>query len=185
MQNKYKPPDYNIDIDEGIFDFSHHGHCVFRPFCHEWQPGHRTDIIIFNKDKHLDEVTQNLNIGTSVPSIIRERIVKLVKDNWDAFCGEGCKRPILGYEFAIDTGTATPVCKYLNHSPQIHITSSFTFLYHQHIIISFPSSYFIIIFTSSSFQTHFHYHLITLHNHPLHHLFDIHPIHHTSYIIIT
>jgi hypothetical protein len=33
-----------------------------------------------------------------------------MKHFWDCFHGKGMQRPILGYEFSIDTGTATPVC---------------------------------------------------------------------------
>ena len=112
MQNKYKPPDYNIDIDEGIFDFEQHGHCVFRPHRQQWKASDRNDIIAFHHDTHHTELHQNLQIGKHVNPSLRTRIIALIKRNWDAFCGEGCRRPILGYEFAIDTGTATPVCEY-------------------------------------------------------------------------
>ena len=37
-------------------------------------------------------------------------MTNLIKKFLDIFAKESCKRPIIGYEFGIDTGTVKPVC---------------------------------------------------------------------------
>ena len=37
-------------------------------------------------------------------------ITDIIIEYWDSFAKEGTKRPILGYEFGIDTGGDKPVC---------------------------------------------------------------------------
>ena len=101
-----------MDTDEGIFDFSPHGRCMFRPTISKWENNTRTDIITFDDDRDMKELEKNLNIGNSASKETIQQITNIVKRHWDAFCSEGCRRPIIGYEFAIDTGTSTPVCKY-------------------------------------------------------------------------
>ena len=113
MQNKYKPPNYCSDIDEGIFEYPEYGRCAFKPSInHEWHEGDRTDIITFDEDRDAKELFKHLKIGSSVSPDDKDSIISMVKEHWDAFCSDGCRRPIIGYEFAIDTGSATPVCKY-------------------------------------------------------------------------
>lgn len=111
MTNKYKPPDYNTDIDEGVFSFEHHGRCVYKPKVTAWEESSRTDLIEFNDSKDMPELEANIKIGKGASESDRLEIIQMVQRHWDAFCSEGCRRPIIGYEFAIDTGTSTPVCK--------------------------------------------------------------------------
>ena len=119
MVNKYSPPDYNTDVDDGIFDIPDFGYCVFKPHVHkEWQEGSRTDIIIYDHKEDEEELLRNLKIGKSVDPATKDKIVHLVKQYWDAFCVKGCRRSVIGYQFAIDTGTSTPVCcKLPNYGP--------------------------------------------------------------------
>ena len=49
----YHPPLFSNDVDEGIFLFEELGRAVFQPT--PWKPGHRSDIIIFDKKNHDDE----------------------------------------------------------------------------------------------------------------------------------
>ncbi len=58
----------------------------------------------------MTELTKNFKIGKNVNSATRSRILKLVKSHWDSFCSRGARRPILGYEFTINTGNHTPLC---------------------------------------------------------------------------
>ena len=113
MQNRYKPPNYCSDIDEGIFEYPEHGKCAFKPAHNpDWDNGERTDLIEYDKMKDKTELMKNLKIGDTASAQGREHIIKMVIEHWDAFCSAGCRRPIIGYEFAIEIGTATPVCKY-------------------------------------------------------------------------
>ena len=103
----YQPPLFSNDVDEGIFLFKELGRAVFQPT--PWKPGYRNDIIVFDKKNHNDEFFKfkinNASVGAVLP-ILKNTL----KTFWDCFVTESIKRVILGYEFGIDTGNATPVC---------------------------------------------------------------------------
>ena len=109
VTSKYTLPDYSNDVDKGIFDYKCYGKCVFRPK-HSWDPGTRSDIITFKKTTDSEELTNDLRIGASASKPIRTRVIILVQKYWDSFAKKGCKRPIIGFDFSIGTGTAKPVC---------------------------------------------------------------------------
>ena len=146
MKNKFLPPDYNTDIGDGIFDYQHYGNCVFKPTPSKWKNHSRQDIILFNQQTHQKELYDNINLDNCSSLHYTSDIMNLIQQNWDAFCKDGCRRPILGYEFAIDTGTATPVCEYNSSSLLYTVYHSFseciiihTSYFHQVILISFIS----------------------------------------------
>ena len=59
-----------------------------------------------------------MKISDKVTDTIRNQLRQIIIKYWDSFCEEGAKRTILGYEFAIDTGDAKPVCcKKPNYGP--------------------------------------------------------------------
>ena len=60
--NRYIPIDYSTDIDNGMFDYSHHGNTVFRPTI-KWSEKPRDDINIFDESTDSEELNVNLNIG--------------------------------------------------------------------------------------------------------------------------
>ena len=104
--SEFEPEVYD-DVDEGGFMFENYGKSVFRSKA--WEPGHRTDII------HFDPVTDSklldsMKIRATAPESAKDMVRKLVTVYWDCFAEEGVKRPILGFQFAIDTGKHTPVC---------------------------------------------------------------------------
>ena len=102
--NKYVPLEYADDIEEGVFDFVHYGKTVFRPNI-QWKDRVRDDIIMYKKSAHEEEMTQGLKIGKSVDPTTKDSLIRLVTTYWDCFCEEGARRPIIGYEFAINTGS--------------------------------------------------------------------------------
>ena len=102
-------PEYATDIDDGIFEYSDYGNCVFRPNL-KWVDRKREDIIWFNEDNDAEELKKGLEIGSSINTNLRNSIIDIVKTYWDCFCKEGARRTILDYEFAIDTSTSKPVC---------------------------------------------------------------------------
>ena len=104
---RYKPPLYNKDVDEGIFLFESLGAAVFRP--KPWEPGKRTDFILFNKNLHSKEF-ESVKVNRKGAGALLSTFQAIVRAYWDCFAPEGIRRVILGYEFAIDTGDATPVC---------------------------------------------------------------------------
>ena len=115
--NKYVSLDYADDVNKGIFDFKHYGKTVFR-LNTKWKDRGRDDIIMYNKSAHEEEMNKGLRIGKSVDATTKDALIGLVTTNWDCFCKEGACRPIIGYEFAIDTGSSKLVCcKKPNYGP--------------------------------------------------------------------
>jgi len=108
-ENKYIPLDYGTDIDDGVFDFSHYGHTDFRP-TDRWADRDRTDIIKFDEAEDLVELQTNLKVGATVLPEYKVKVEEIIKKYWDCFCLKGARRPILDYEFCIDTGASPPVC---------------------------------------------------------------------------
>ena len=112
MKSMYQPPSENDDIDTGVFEFQKYGKCMFRPK-QPWSENPRSDIITFDDKRDHEELSKNFKIGSSpIAATLKARIVSIVKQFWDSFAGDGARRPIIGYEFGIDTGTAQPVCKF-------------------------------------------------------------------------
>ena len=95
------------DVDDGVFIFKQYGNAIFRSA--PWEPGARNDIIHFDPEKDTQRL-DTLKIRASAPAPAQDMVRKLVTVYWDCFAEEGIKRPILGFEFAIDTGKHTPVC---------------------------------------------------------------------------
>ena len=126
MINKFKPDTLNhySDIDEDNFLFSKLGKCITRDAT-AWTNIERNDIIHFDATIHSAEFDKNFIIGDKVSASLKNKITKIVQKYWDSFCSDGARRPILGYEFAINTGSHTPVCKFnsiQSNQTQIHMT---------------------------------------------------------------
>ena len=69
----------------------------------------RDDIITWNFTAHSKEFQDNIKIDRGIPSNIREKNISLIQNYWDAFDEGGVSRPVISYEFCIDTGTSPPV----------------------------------------------------------------------------
>ena len=104
VTSQYTTPDYDTIVDDGVFDFTNYGNCVFKPKL-TWDPGDREDIIKYDPLKHEKELLENIIIGDSVDEFWKKEIINEVINYWDCFAKEGVWRPIIGYEFAIDTVT--------------------------------------------------------------------------------
>ena len=61
-------------------------------------------------DSFTNELTSNLRIGPDTSQATAAQIICIIKANWDAFFAARVSRPILGFEFCIDTGALPPVC---------------------------------------------------------------------------
>ena len=110
VKSKYIPTDNLDDIDDGIFDYTAYGRTFFRPkhtSKHVVPP--RNDVILFNEDTDREELTAGLRVGSQVTDTLKGRIISIIEEFWDCFCKRGAYRPILGYEFGIDTGASKPV----------------------------------------------------------------------------
>ena len=107
--NNYSPVDALEDIEEGVFNYKQYGNAIYRPrkLCKETR---RNDYIMYDAQRDKAEFDANIRIAKDATHAHRNTITGIVKKYWDCFCKVGARRPILEYEFAIDTGTAKPVC---------------------------------------------------------------------------
>ena len=62
--NKFRVPD-NSDLDDGVFDFTNYGKCVFKPKG-SWDPGTRNDIILFDSSVDSKELLKDLKLGAGL-----------------------------------------------------------------------------------------------------------------------
>ena len=108
--SRYTTPEFYGDDVDGILDYSQYGKCVYKTELHWCDDSERKDIIIFDCAAHSAELIKGLRFDPTLDPPTRESIVAVIKKYWDFFIQEGAKRPILGYEFGIDTGGAKPVC---------------------------------------------------------------------------
>ena len=81
-ENKYIPIDYSDDVDEGVFDFSHHGKVVYRPKV-KWSDKLKNYIILFGQAEDTAELTINLNTGENVKADYKDDIINIIQDYWD------------------------------------------------------------------------------------------------------
>ena len=82
MKNKYIPPDYNTDIDDGIFDYTNYGNCFFKRTPERFKHHTRSDIILFDNKIHSSELHNNVNIGTLANSDMKQSVLQLIQNNW-------------------------------------------------------------------------------------------------------
>ena len=126
--SKYIPPEYNSDIDEGIFEAEDFGsRTVFKPKTITATATPREDIISFgDQPEDSKELQKGLKVGSLASENEREQVIDMIKKYWDCFCKRGAQRTILEYEFSIDTGKSKPVCcrsrQYGPHESSIMMT---------------------------------------------------------------
>ena len=60
-QNQYIPIEYATNIDDGVFDFAHHGYAVFNPEI-KLSDKERGDLIIFEKNSDKKELLKNIRL---------------------------------------------------------------------------------------------------------------------------
>jgi hypothetical protein len=108
-----KPPDrFEVedcykDVDEDIFVFPRYGRCLARPKSN--YRVERTDVIMWDQEKHGAEFNRLVTIKDQVDSNIAEELRCIIRRHWDAFSPEGVLKNVVGWEFCIDTGTSRPV----------------------------------------------------------------------------
>ena len=68
----------------------------------------RNDVIKYNDSLHAKEFSA-FKINQDSAGALLPILMQVLKTYWDCFAAEGTHRVILGYEFAIETGDATPV----------------------------------------------------------------------------
>ena len=97
--------DTYYDIGDRVFDYEQYGNAVFRPL-EKWTVSKRDGLILYDDKVDNDEFREYIRIGKYASHINKTTITGIVNKYWDCFCKRGARRPILNYEFSIDTGTA-------------------------------------------------------------------------------
>jgi hypothetical protein len=108
--DKYLPMDYSDDIDDGVFIFEQYGKSMRRqraPFVQTRDP---SDIHLWDGLRDKVEFDKGFKIAATVDPSARQAVVSIIEENWDCFYSEGVCKPILDFEFCIDTGGSPPVC---------------------------------------------------------------------------
>ena len=108
--SRYTTPEYHGDDVDGILDYGQFGKCVYKGNLSRTDDSGREDIIFFDCHAHNAELQKGLRFDDSIDDNTRRVIVNIIKKYWDCFVQDGTHRPILGYEFGIDTDGAKPVC---------------------------------------------------------------------------
>ena len=107
-KSNYVPVDLTNDIDDDLFLFPRYGAALLKrrePF-----EITRDDIYMFDMERDLAELDAGFKIGDDVDDDITEQVRDIIMRRWDCFYEAGARHPILGFEFSIDTGGATPTC---------------------------------------------------------------------------
>ena len=108
--SKYKTPNLGNTYVDKILDYGQYGKCLYKPKL-DWNDGSkRHDIIIYDANNHVDDLTKDLKFDISVDKETRAAVTSIITEFWDCFVKEGAKRTILGYKFGTDTGGSKPVC---------------------------------------------------------------------------
>ena len=70
----------------------------------------RSDVIPWNTSLCQQKLDPNFNIGFMIEDFTHKAVQQIIKDNWDSVCEVGVARPMLDFEFYIDTGNAKATC---------------------------------------------------------------------------
>ena len=116
----------------------------------------RSDIIIWNEFLDTTTLLRDFRIGEHVDAYIRQSVLSIIKSNWNYFGQRGVSRPVLDFEFCIDTGDSVPVCclqpKYGFHERNI-INQYITALENSGLITDCEGSWdSLLLFTTKSHQ---------------------------------
>ena len=105
--NTYSKTDYTPnDVDEDLYLFPSYGRgAIFRPTVNPFDFSiRRTDRILWDAKLHQAEFDAD-----SLSSTHRTSLTQIIQEHWDSFTSAGVNRPVLNYEFCIDTGSPNPV----------------------------------------------------------------------------
>ena len=86
----------------------------------------RTDRIIWDAAKHQASFDKLIKMPHHIEAPYLQRFTSIIQTYWDSFDPSGVNRPVLNYEFCIDTGSSKPVAcrppRYGVHESKIMLT---------------------------------------------------------------
>ena len=107
IKNKYTSMN-RTDVDEVLYIFKRYG----KEMKHtpSWIPQPRSDIIPWYSSLYQQELEDKFIIDFTTDDFTRRAVLQIIHDNWDSFIQLRATRPMLDFEFVIDTGDAKAVC---------------------------------------------------------------------------
>lgn len=106
-------PEDRFEPEDELFDDDLFIHCKYKRCMYKSRDvgtGQCTDPIrLWEDDKDTAELNDNLKVGCNCTLELQVKLEGIIRGHWDSFYKEGARRPVLGYEFAIDTGKSKPV----------------------------------------------------------------------------
>ena len=108
--DKFIPLPPYPDVDDDLYLYPAYGLAIRRTKDKPPPPSTRDDLILWDDDIHLSHLQTNLHLRDDMDVNVRHAILRVIEKNSDAFDEKGVSRPVLGYEFYIDTGASPPVC---------------------------------------------------------------------------
>ena len=75
----------------------------------------RTDRILWDAARDSPILEGFLNVPPDLAPDLKAELLRIIQDNWDAFAPEGARRPMLGFQFCIETGASPPVACRQSH----------------------------------------------------------------------
>ena len=67
-----------------------------------------SDLILWDETIDQPELQRNFQMGKDVDVTLRQSILAIVHDNWDSFYERGVSRPMLDFEFCLNTSNSPP-----------------------------------------------------------------------------
>jgi hypothetical protein len=102
--------DYADDVDDNVFVFEQYGKSMRRSVPPFQQTRLASDIRTWDPLCDQAEFDKNFCINPDVSSEIKAAVIDIIQNYWDCFYSEGVCKPILDFEFCIDTGATAPIC---------------------------------------------------------------------------
>ena len=111
----YKPIELgNNDVDADLYLSPRYGRSLRKDPTTNDVPA-RTDRIQWDKARDSPILDGFLNIPSDLAPNIKTELLCIIHDNWDAFAPAGARRPMLGFQFCIETGATAPVACRQSH----------------------------------------------------------------------
>jgi hypothetical protein len=107
-KRSYVPVDLSTEFDDDIFVFPQYGTALRKPVPPTAPT--RDDVHLFDPALGMDKFIAGFNIDCNIDPAIDATVRAIVQGNLDCFFEEGARQCIIGWEFSINTGAATPVC---------------------------------------------------------------------------
>jgi hypothetical protein len=110
--SRYIPLNYSDEFSEDLFVFPRYGKSIKHSVAIKEELPPRDNICLWDAAVDQAKFDRVITIPVDLDPTLRAELVSIIEDNWDCFYAAGVNRPVRGFEFHINTGSAQPVaCK--------------------------------------------------------------------------